>query len=248
MIPAHERQQDDVADALHTGETLLADSHTNREMLLLTSLGDLVQLFIAQWRQDYPGDSERAVRFITAASLLLEWKALLLLPPPKGEDIPDEADDDNNVLRREDFNPESYRHLVEYLTEQFYARQLMLHRDPLPPGALQTEAVNPLEKVSYDDLQTALLRIVQRLLTEMEEDELLLIPPEKVSRRECYMWLQNTMQEHLTLDVIMLFRLCPPVRAYRVIVFILLLEFIHQQKITLSFSNETALLLHWILP
>ncbi|MCL2548971.1 MAG: hypothetical protein FWE76_07405 [Symbiobacteriaceae bacterium] len=221
---------------LSQAEELLEKSREERDRLLDESLADMVRHFLDLWQKRQDDETESATNFLAVITVLLEWKAFLLLPPTRTSISSDELPEDA-ARSRDPIDKETFRHLVLFLADRQEEQQRMLRREPLPTGALQSSAEDPLQKVHPDELYEAFLRIVERLLAEVEEEEMQL-PGEAVSRQDCSLWLMETLSEHGYLHIEDLFRLCPRQRSYWVVVFILILEFIQQQRVILTLHEN----------
>lgn len=224
---------------LQSAQELLENSQEERESLFGCSLADLVRDFVKEWHLFYSEDSERAALFLAAISQLMEWKAMLLLPVQRSA----EAEEDEVLTAEWDaLDLEPFKQMALLLAGRQEEQSQMLRREPLPPGALQTVFEDPLTTLTLHDLQRAFQRIARRLLDEIEEVQ---IGNEKISRQECQLWLTAYLQERGMLQMEQLFRACPPNRSYWVVVFLLLLELIHQRQVSLSLQPEDDIWLIW---
>ena len=235
-------------DLLERSEELLDKSRGERGLLLQEPLAALVQDFITQWLELYPRDGERAARFLSAASQLLEWKALMLLPPlvQLVQGFEEELTG-LTLAQAEHVELEELRSIILLLAERNLEQQQMLRRNPLPPGALQADSGGSLQQVSLSDLHHAFSRIVMRLLAQVDEEPVQ-IRGELVSRQVCLSWLEQTLREHQTIRLEELFRVCPPQRSYWVVVFLLLLEMVHQQQVLVALleDGEISITMHHV--
>ena len=225
------------ADTLQAVQTLVDESRDQRDQLRAYTLVDLVRAFTAEWHLYYANDSERATSFLQAVTQLMEWKAMLLLPVAPRE-----------IAEEETWQPElllgdlaAFQQIAMMLGQRQEEQAQMVRRQPLPPGALQAEPVDPVLGLQLADLQHAFQRIAKRILEQVEEVH---IGTEHVSRQECQFWLVEYMQSHASVPFDQLFLACPPRRAYWVVVFLLLLEMVFNRIVGVHIgdTNEDILL------
>ena len=210
-----------------------------------TRLAELARSFIDDWRNDQAMLIEDAVRFLVIITQLMEWKVQALLPLPGKE----QTDDELLVSRVDPIDIEPLRQIISWLSDKQEEEQRMLRRQPLPPGALLPDREDPLQAVTYNDLHRAFQRILSRLLSEMEaETKRWQVHQERVSRSDCQMLLTRAFRDSPALQLEHLFRLCPRWRAFWVVVFILMLELVHQQKLHLHRGDQGEIWLSRVEP
>ena len=223
MVEPVESQESE-NDSLQVVKSLVDESREQRDQLRACTLVDLVRGFIQEWHLYYADDSERATQFLQAVTQLMEWKAMLLLPMPP-----------RDVVEEETWRPEllqddlaAFQQIALMLGQRQEEQAQMVRRQPLPPGVLQTETIDPVLSLQLADLQSAFQRIARRILEQVEEVH---IGTEHVSRQECQQWLVDYMQHHASVPFEQVFLACPPRRAYWVVVFLLLLEMVFNRII-----------------
>ena len=220
-------------DILDETIQLLESSRDERTQLRNSSLSQLIQNFILKWHEESPEDLESLVSFISAIAVLMEWKAILLLPAPS------KILEENEFVEQRIIHPADdladFKKIALFLREKRKEQELMLRREPLPFKALQVDPPDPLLKLKLIDLQTAFQRIAGRLLNEAVTIQ---IKGEAVSRKDCQAFVESFLQAHRPTSLEQLMMACPPYKAYWIVAFLVLLEMIQQRVIALWIEDH----------
>ena len=234
-----------IKDILAETMQLMESSKDERANLKNSSLSQLVQSFTLGWREERPEDLESLVSFISVIAVLMEWKAILLLPAPS------KILEENEFIEQRIIHPAEdladFKKIALFLRDKRKEQELMLRREPLPFKALQVDPPDPLLKLKLIDLQTAFQRIAGRLLNEAITVQ---IKGEAVSRKDCQAFVESFLQVHRPASLEQLMMACPPYKAYWIVAFLVLLEMIQQRVIALWIEDhgdqEPEVFLSWL--
>lgn len=186
-------------------------------------------------------DMEIASEFVVMASELLYIKSKMLLPKPQ-EEPGEEEEDPRKELMQKLLDYQQYKELSDYLKE----------REPL--GAYTF--TKPSEKIKglirytklelpKDSLVSALEELMERIETKLPPDKGVfsgIVEREVVSVAEMADKLSSLVAQKKTLPMIDAFLAICSTRAQVAATFMALLDLLKENKLTVSYKNETFLL------